>query len=87
MGILSRDLVCQEAVALVTDYLDGSLNRRQRRRLETHLKDCPNCGRYLEQIRMTIRLIGHVEPEELDLQARDELIRLYRRFKGESNDS
>ena len=83
MGILSRDLVCREAIALVTDYLEGSLNRRQRRRLETHLKDCPNCGRYLEQIRMTIRLIGHVDPEELDPQARDELIGLYRRFKGE----
>ena len=66
MGILSRDLVCREAVSLVTDYLDGSLSRRQRRRLESHLKDCPNCGRYLEQIRMTIRLVGHVDPEALD---------------------
>lgn len=86
MGILSRDLVCREAVALVTDYLDGSLTRRQRRRLESHLKDCPNCGRYLEQIRMTIRLVGHMDPEELDQPARDELIALYRRFKGESKD-
>jgi len=87
MGVLTRDLNCREAVALVTDYLDGSLNRRQRRRLESHLKACPNCGRYLEQIRMTIRLVGHVDPEELDQHARDELIGLYRRFKGESSDS
>jgi anti-sigma factor RsiW len=86
MGILSRDLVCRDAVSLVTDYLDGSLKRRQRRRFESHLKDCPNCSRYLEQIRVTIRLVGHVDPDELDQQARDELIELYRRFKGESHE-
>ena len=86
MGILSRDLVCREAVALVTDYLDGSLSRRDRRRLRSHLKGCPNCSRYLEQIRMTIRLVGHVDPEELDPDARDDLVELYRRYRDEPSD-
>lgn len=37
-----RDLVCQQAVELVTDYLEGSLSRSARRRFEAHLADCPH---------------------------------------------
>ena len=51
-----KDLVCQQAVELVTDYLEGSLSRRDRRRFEAHLRACPNCSAYLEQIRATIAL-------------------------------
>jgi anti-sigma factor RsiW len=80
MRILNRDLVCRQAVALVTDYLDDALPRRQRRRFEAHLRHCPNCSRYLEQIRLTIDTVGHVEPDELDSDVKNELIELYRRF-------
>jgi anti-sigma factor RsiW len=83
MRILNRDLVCRQAVALVTDYLDDALTRRQRRRFEAHLRDCPNCRRYLEQIRITIETVGHIEPEVLDPDVKDELIDLYRRFHQE----
>jgi hypothetical protein len=38
-----RDLICQKVVELVTDYLEGSLSRADRRRFERHLKGCPNC--------------------------------------------
>ena len=83
MRILNRDLVCRQAVALVTDYLDNVLPRRQRRRFEAHLRGCPNCRRYLEQIRLTIESVGHVQPEALDPEVKDELIDLYRRFNEE----
>lgn len=83
MRILNRDLVCRQAVALVTDYLDDVLPRRQRRRFEAHLRGCPDCRRYLEQIRLTIASVGHVEPEALDPEVKDELIELYRRFHQE----
>ena len=81
MRILTRDLVCRQAVALVTDYLDDALTRRQRRRFEAHLRNCPNCSQYLIQIRLTIDTVGHVEPDELDPAVKDELIELYRRFR------
>ena len=32
-----RGLVCRQAVELVTDYLEGSLSARARRRFEAHL--------------------------------------------------
>jgi anti-sigma factor RsiW len=79
--ILTLDLVCRQAVALVTDYLDDALPRRQRRRFEAHLRHCPNCSRYLAQIRLTIETTGRVEPEELDPEVKDDLIELYRRFQ------
>jgi anti-sigma factor RsiW len=82
MSILSSDLTCQKAVELVTDYLEGKLSWRQRRRFEKHIGACPNCTAYLDQIRTTIELAGHVEPERLDAQVRDDLIELYRRVKG-----
>jgi anti-sigma factor RsiW len=76
-----RELVCRDAIELMTDYLDGSLSRRQRRRLEAHLLGCPNCSAYLEQIRITIRLTGSIEPEDLSTSALDELTDLYRRWQ------
>ena len=82
MRLLTRDLACRQAVELVTDYLEGKLSRRQRRRFETHLRGCPHCSTYLEQIRATIRLAGRVEPEQLEPDARDALIDLYRRYRS-----
>ena len=52
LSLRNRDLVCQQAIELLTDYLEGSLSRRQRLRLERHLRACPNCSNYLEQIRL-----------------------------------
>lgn len=78
-----RDLVCQQAVELVTDYLEGALRRSARRRFEKHLAGCPNCTEYLAQIRQTIRLAGRVTPEDLSPQMRDDLTDLYRRWRNE----
>ena len=82
-SLLKRDLVCQQAVELVTDYLEGALSRRDRRRFEKHLKNCPNCSAYLEQIRATIRLTGSIEPDDLTPDARRDLTDLYRRWRDE----
>lgn len=77
-----RDLVCRDAVALVTDYLDGALSRPDRQRFEAHLAACPHCSTYLEQIRTTIALTGRIEPDALEPQAQDELIALYRSWRA-----
>src|SRR5271155_1587970 len=65
LRLVPRDLVCQQAVELVTDYLDGALSRRDQRRFESHLRACPNCRAYLEQIRKTVQLTGAIEPQDL----------------------
>lgn len=83
LSLRRKDIVCQQAVELVTDYLDGALSRRDRRRFEGHLRGCPNCSTYLEQIRMTIELTGSIQPEDLTPEARTDLIELYRRWISE----
>jgi anti-sigma factor RsiW len=86
VGVLTRlrrrrDLVCQQAVELVTDYLEGALSPRDRARFEAHLAGCPHCTEYLEQIRATVAALGRIEPEELAPQAREELVALYRSWR------
>jgi anti-sigma factor RsiW len=83
LSLRRKDLVCQQAVELVTDYLEGSLSRRDRRRFEAHVKACPNCANYLEQIKITIALTGAVEVDDLSQEARSDLTELYRRWRSE----
>jgi anti-sigma factor RsiW len=78
-----KDIVCQQAVELVTDYLEGTLSRRDRRRFEAHLRACPNCSAYLQQIKMTIAWTGAIEPDDLTPEARADLTELYRRWRSE----
>ncbi|HLX88038.1 MAG TPA: zf-HC2 domain-containing protein [Acidimicrobiales bacterium] len=78
-----RDLQCQQAVELVTDYLEGALSRRQRRRFEAHMRSCPNCSAYLEQIQAVIATSGSITSDDLSPQARDDLTALYRRWRSD----
>ena len=83
MRLLQRgDLVCRQAVELVTGYLEGSLSRPSRKRFERHLAVCPHCTAYLEQARATIRLTGRLIPEDLTPQMPEEFTRLYRRWRS-----
>jgi anti-sigma factor RsiW len=83
LSLRRRDMVCQHAVELVTDYLEDSLSRRDRRRFEAHLRACPNCTAYVEQIRLTIKLAGTIDTDELTPEAKQELGDLYRRWREE----
>jgi predicted anti-sigma-YlaC factor YlaD len=83
LSLRRKDIVCQDAVELVTDYLEGALTRRQRRRFESHVRHCPNCAAYFEQIRLTIELTGTVEAEDLTPEAQAELKDLYRRWRSD----
>lgn len=76
-----RRLACRNAVELVTDYLEGALSARDRERFEAHLADCPYCADYLAQMRVTIETVGRIEPDSLVPEVRDELVRLYRRWR------
>jgi len=81
--LFRRDLVCAQAVELVTDYLEGTLSRAARRRFEAHLAGCPHCTEYLAQMRETIRLAGRVTAEDLTPGMRTDLTDLYRRWRAE----
>jgi anti-sigma factor RsiW len=77
------DLSCRELVELVTDYVEGALDRRTRSRFERHISGCPHCTAYLEQIRETVRLTGRLREDQLEPQARDELLAAFRTWKAD----
>ena len=77
-----RALVCREAVALMSDYVDGVLPERDRARLEHHLAGCPHCTEYLAQLRATIAALGHAEPDQLSDEAVGDFVELYRRWRA-----
>ena len=79
---LRRGIVCQQAVELVTGYLEGTLARAGRRRFEAHLADCPHCPEYLAQMRKTIELTGSLTPDDLTPQMQDEFIAIYRQWRA-----
>lgn len=71
-------LSCQHVVELVTDYLEGRLGWRDRRRFERHLRACDGCDRYLDQMRETLALLGTVPLDTLSPQAQDTLMDAFR---------
>lgn len=87
MRLLGREdeLVCQQVVELITDYLEGALSRSQRRRFEAHLEGCEHCTEYLAQMRATIRLTGRLRSEDLTPEMREDFTELYRRWRSESD--
>ncbi len=75
-------ITCRELVQLITEYLEGGLSRRDRRRFERHLRGCDGCTTYVEQMRDTVRLAGAVGEGDLTPQVRDELLAVFRDWKA-----
>jgi anti-sigma factor RsiW len=84
MRLLPSPLVCQQAVELMSDYLDGALSRRDRRRLSAHLALCDACTAYLEQLRVTIAASGVVSVDDLPPEVLQTLTELFERYRDES---
>lgn len=79
-----RRLTCEEMVELITDYVEGSLSWRNRRRFEAHLSGCDHCTEFLQQMRTTIALTGSLADDDVDPIRQNELLTLFRRWCLES---
>jgi anti-sigma factor RsiW len=86
MRILSPDLVCRELVELVTDYLEGRLPARTRRRFERHVARCDGCTGYVEQLRQTIVATGRLREEDLEPELRDTLLAAFRDWNDDETE-
>jgi anti-sigma factor RsiW len=78
------ELTCAELVELVTDYLEGRLPDRERRRFDAHLTECDGCTRYVEQMRTTIAVSGRVPPPELSPELEERLRVAFRGWRARS---
>ena len=81
MSVEVDDITCRELVELVTDFHEGALSQDDRARFEKHLEVCEPCVAYVEQIRLTIAASGAISDEQLDPEAREELLAAFRDWK------
>jgi hypothetical protein len=72
------DVVCRQVVELVTDYLEGALPHQVRDAVERHLRVCPPCVLYVEQIRATAASLREVPVESIDPSTRAHLVSAFR---------
>lgn len=77
-----EDDSCREITSLATEYLESALSAEDRARFEAHLRICPGCVTYLEQIRTTSRLAREVPPPALDPKERAAFLDALRKWKS-----
>jgi anti-sigma factor RsiW len=80
-----QEIPCQKVVEMVSDYLDGALSVRDRRRIEHHLAGCPHCSAYLAQMQETLRLTGRLVPDDLTPEMQREFSEIYRRWQSDNS--
>ena len=73
---------CKEVVEVVTDYIEGTMPAADRARFEEHLKLCPYCLEYVEQIRSTISALGKAPEEPPDAHTQARLLDAFRDWKS-----
>ena len=78
--LLRSHVTCQQAVELISDYLDGQLSRRTRSKLERHWAAGDDCETYLSQMRVVIATTGGITPESMDPTASDAIVDLFEKF-------
>jgi hypothetical protein len=74
----AEPLSCRQFVELVNSYLEETIDARDRKRFERHLRECDGCTAFMEQLRTTIRLTGCVDGNELTPIARERLLHAFR---------
>jgi anti-sigma factor RsiW len=77
-----EEMTRRELVEVVTDYLDDTLPKHDRARLEEHLEECPYCVEYIEQMRQTIEALGELSEESIAPETREELVEAFRGWRS-----
>ena len=76
---------CRDVVELMTDYLEGALSPKDRARFEDHIAGCDGCRAYLEQLRETRHVAGHLAGEPVPESLQAELLNAFRDWRARSS--
>jgi anti-sigma factor RsiW len=69
---------CVEFIEVVTDWQEGALSDDLRAEVEEHLGLCPDCVDYVEQLRMSVRLLRGAPDEAPPERARAAALAAFR---------
>jgi anti-sigma factor (TIGR02949 family) len=58
-------LTCKDFLNELSEFLDGTLDREIREKLEKHVSECPNCWVVLDTTQRTIKVYKGLEPQTI----------------------
>jgi len=68
-------LTCKQFLAELSDFLDESLGADDRKKLEDHINECPNCWVIADTTRKTIQVYKCHEPVSIPTEVRSRLMK------------
>ena len=72
-------MTCVELLDAVSDALDGTLAEDVQGEFDAHLRACPACRNYVEQLRISIESLKRIPKKGRPNPRRDALIEAYRK--------
>jgi anti-sigma factor (TIGR02949 family) len=72
-------LTCKQFLAELSDFLDESLGKDERKKLEEHINACPNCWVIADTTRKTIEVYKCSEPVQIPTDLRTRLMKALER--------
>ena len=68
-------LTCRQFLQELNDYLDPNVDMELKRRLESHVSECPNCFVIVDTTRRTLQVFKGVEPQTIPEDVRTRLLK------------
>lgn len=67
-------LTCKEFLQELSDYLDETIDAELRKKLESHITECPNCWVICDTSKKTIQVYKGMEPQNVPREVQDRLM-------------
>ena len=68
-------LTCDQFLQELNDYLDANVNVQLKRRLESHVSECPSCFAVVDTTQKMMRIYKGVEPKTLPQDVETRLLK------------
>lgn len=72
-------LTCKQFLQELNDYLDPNTDAEMKRRLETHVTQCPNCFVIVDTTQKTLQIYKGIEPQNVPEDVKSRLLRALER--------
>jgi anti-sigma factor (TIGR02949 family) len=72
-------LTCKQFLQELNDYLDPNTDAEMKRRLETHVTQCPNCFVIVDTTQKTLQIYKGVEPQNVPEDVKSRLLKAIER--------
>ncbi len=72
-------LTCKQFLLELNDYLDPNGDADMKRRLESHVTECPNCFVIVDTTKRTLQVYKGIEPQTIPEDVKNRLLKALER--------